>query len=103
MKNQNTLQEMKNNRLTFWFDKKQVKLNSILFKWDTISLFKLTFFQHAINNSAENNSTKQFQSSFVLISSAVINITICIMLNYAFQLKIERNVQKQALKHMQLI
>lgn len=60
MKNQNTLQEMKNNRLTFWLDKKQVKLNSILFKWDTISLFKLTFFQHAINNSAENNSTKQF-------------------------------------------
>lgn len=60
MKNQNTLQEMKNNRLTFWFDKEQVKLNSILFKWDTISLFKLTFFQHAINNSAENNSTKQF-------------------------------------------
>lgn len=60
MKNQNTLQEMKNNRLTFWFDKKQVKLNSILFKWDTISLFKLTFFQHAINNSEENNSTKQF-------------------------------------------
>lgn len=51
---------MKNNRLTLEFDKKQVKLNSILFKWDTISLFKLTFFQQAINNSAENNSTKQF-------------------------------------------
>lgn len=38
MKNQSTLYKMKNN-LTLWFDKKQVKLNSILFKWDNISLF----------------------------------------------------------------
>lgn len=39
MKNQSTLYKMKNNLLTLWFDKKQGKLNSILFKWDNISLF----------------------------------------------------------------
>lgn len=58
-KSKHSIQDEKQ-ALTLRFDKKQVKLNSILFKWDTILLFKLTFFQHAINNSAENNSTKQF-------------------------------------------
>lgn len=99
MKNQSALYKMKNNLLYV-----RILTNSMLnqtafySKEITFHSLKIMFFKHTANKqSAENNSTEQFSNSFVLIPSAVINISSRIMLNYAFQLKIERNFRSRPL------